>query len=73
MSKTIFVMVGQSGMGKTTAINAFAKKELGKTGLYDSQTCAMKEFIVPKNGQEHIFLDTIGLHDNQNLSEFTDD
>ena len=72
-NKTVIVMVGQSGMGKTTAINTFAQQELGKTGLYESQTQAMREYSCTKGSKEYYFLDTIGLHDNTNLEEFSDE
>ena len=63
----IIGLLGQSGMGKSTFLNALAGQELAKTGKYVGQTADMHNYEFERQGKKYLVVDTVGTLDNRDI------
>ena len=68
----IIVLLGQSGMGKSTFLNAMAGQELAQTGNYFGTTTATRHYEFERDGKKNLIVDTVGTYDNRDI-DLTDE
>jgi GTP-binding protein EngB required for normal cell division len=62
--KFVFLLVGRTGVGKSSTINSLMGAEVAKTGKYDPTTMGVQEYNNEINGVEFTVIDTPGLCDD---------
>ena len=60
-AKPLYLILGESGVGKSSFINWLARSEIAKEGhFYESQTSRADTYTIWQDGDEILYIDTPG-------------